>query len=66
VRECQTPACPPCRWFVGRDPLELIKLRRPAKGVKHVAELHGGCQCAAAGSLSAAMCGCLIGSPDSN
>jgi ribosomal protein S18 acetylase RimI-like enzyme len=26
-----------CRWFVGREPLELIKLRRPAKGVQHVA-----------------------------
>jgi GNAT superfamily N-acetyltransferase len=26
-----------CRWFVGREPLELIKLRRPAKGVRHVA-----------------------------
>lgn len=26
-----------CRWLVGRGPLELVKLRRPAKGVKHVA-----------------------------
>ena len=26
-----------CRWLVGREPLELIKLRRPAKGVKHAA-----------------------------
>jgi GNAT superfamily N-acetyltransferase len=24
-----------CRWLVGREPLELIKLRRPAKGVQH-------------------------------